>query len=89
MEEFTSAERLGATVGRREIEEQADAYRMRAEHNAARNPRQASSDAQMARSLYDRVRGFDQVEAHVKELARIRYGAARRATRQVRRTRWR
>jgi hypothetical protein len=89
MEEFGAAEKLGATLGRREIEQQGDAYRWRAEHLAARNPRQAWSDALTAKHLYDRVRGFDQVEEHVKELARIRYGAPRRAPRPSRRTRWR
>jgi hypothetical protein len=89
MEEFGAAEKLGATLGRREIEQQGDAYRWRAELLAARNPRQAWSDAVTAKHLYDRVRGFDQVEEHVKELARIRYGAPRRALRPSRRTRWR
>jgi len=89
MVEFAAAERLGATLGRREIEQQGDAYRLRAERTAVRDPRQAWSDALAARDLYGRVRGFDQVEAHVKELARIRYGAPRRPPRQGRRTRWR
>jgi hypothetical protein len=89
MDEFAAAEKLGATLGRREVEQQGDAYRWRAQRLAARNPRQAWSDAQTAKYLYDRVRGFDQVEEHVKELARIRYGAPHRAPRPGRRTRWR
>jgi hypothetical protein len=78
MEEFAEAERLGATFGRREIEQQADAYRLRAQRQAAARPRQARSDAQKARDLYARIPGFDQADAHVREIQRIRYGAARR-----------
>ena len=89
MAEFASAQRLGAVLGRREIEQQADAYRMSAERGAARHPRQAWKDAQTAKRLYERVRGFDQVEMHVKELGRIRYGAPRRASKPARRSRWR
>jgi hypothetical protein len=74
MQEFATAQRLGADLGRREIEQQGDAYRLRATHEAARTPQQARRDAGRARELYERVRGFDQVEAHIKELARIRYG---------------
>jgi hypothetical protein len=87
--EFATAQRLGAALGRREIEQQADAYRMSAERGAARHPRQAWKDVQTAKRIYERVRGFDQVEMHLKELARIRYGAPRRQSKPPRRSRWR
>lgn len=86
MDEFAAAEHLGATLGRRETEQQGDAYRLRALREAAPRPQQARRDAQRARAIYDRVHGFDQVEPHLKELARIRYG--RLATR-YRRHAWR
>lgn len=89
MQEFAIAERLGAGLGRREIEEQADAYRLHAEREAARHIPQARRDAQSAERLYERIRHFDQVEAHLKELSRIRYGAPRRAAKPSRRYRWR
>ena len=87
MSEFSVAQQLGATLGRREIEQQADVYRLRAESEAARQPRQARVDAQKALALYRRVPGFDQADAHVNELKRIRYGTA--AARPVRRRAWR
>jgi hypothetical protein len=87
--EFAAAERLGATLGRREIEQQADGYRLRAQREAARQPQQAWRDAREAKALYARIPGFDQADAHVKELARIHYGASHRTSRLGRRTRWR
>ena len=89
MEEFAAAKRLGAAVGRREIEQQGDAYRLRALREAVRHPQQARRDAQNAGWLYERIRGFDQVEADIAELARIRYGTARRGAKASRRYRWR
>lgn len=68
MEEFAAAERLGTAPGRREIEQQADAYRMRAEKEAPAAPRRAWQDAQTARGLYQRIAGFGQVDQHLREL---------------------
>ena len=70
MREFSAAQHLGATLGSREIEEQGDAYRIRALREAKTTPRQAQRDAETARSYYRRIPGFDQADAHVKELAR-------------------
>jgi len=89
MAEFAAAARLGAAAGRREIEQQGDAYRLRALREATRHPQQARRDAENAGRLYDRIRGFDRVEAHRAELARIRYGPARRGAKASRRYRWR
>ncbi|HKE25711.1 MAG TPA: serine/threonine-protein kinase [Bryobacteraceae bacterium] len=89
MTEFAAGERLGAALGRREIEQKADGYRLRAQREAARQPQQAWRDVREARALYERIPGFDQADMHVKELARIRYGTTRRTARPVRRTRWR
>jgi hypothetical protein len=74
MSEFGAAERLGAKLGRREIEQQADAYRLRADRLASRKPRAAWNDAQKARALYARIRNFDQVESSLHALSRIRHG---------------
>jgi hypothetical protein len=78
IEEFAAAERLGAALGRREIEQQGDAYRMRAEREAGRRPNAARKDAQNAKALYERIRGFDRADANLKELGRIHYGRAGR-----------
>jgi hypothetical protein len=75
MQEFATARQLGARMGRREIEQQGDAYRMRAEREARRRPGRARSDAQMAKAFYERIGGFDQAGVHLRELARMRYGA--------------
>jgi len=88
MWEFALAERMGAALGRREIEQQGDAYRLRAGRDATRQPQRAWKDARQARALYERIRGFDRVDAHLRELARIRYGrVGRRPASRVRR--WR
>ncbi len=80
--EFALAEKLGAEPGRREIEQQADAYRLRAER------RWSWQDAQTARALYQRIPGFDQADRHLKELDRIHRPVRYRAT-YARRRRWR
>jgi hypothetical protein len=86
--EFAAAGLLGATFGRREIEQQADALRIRAQRQAAAEPRLAWQDAQTARALYERIPGFDQVEGHLRELDSIRAPAPRKAP--IRRSRrWR
>ena len=87
MAEFAQAQKLGAALGRREIEEQGDAYRQRAAAEAVMMPKAARADAARARAFYDRVRGFDRVEAHLKEVARLqKAGAARQWSRS---RRWR
>ncbi len=80
--EFGAAEKLGAGPGRREIEEQADAYRLRAERLWS------GADIQRARALYQRIPGFDQADRHVKELNRIHRPYRARAQ-YVRRRSWR
>jgi hypothetical protein len=78
IEEFAAAERLGARLGRREIEQQGDAYRMRAEREAGGQPWHAWNDAQKAKALYQSIPGFDQADADLRQVARIRYGRAGR-----------
>lgn len=87
LDEFASAEHLGATLGRREIEQEADAWRIRAEREAAQRPQLARHDAQNAKAQYERIRDFDQVEAHLSALRQLRYGAGRRPA--PRRRAWR
>jgi eukaryotic-like serine/threonine-protein kinase len=72
LEEFAVAERLGATLGAREIEQQGDAYRLRAERLRNVRPRQAWADGQQARAFYSRIAGFDLVPEHRRELAAFR-----------------
>ena len=86
MSEFSAAQQLGATLGRREIEQQADAYRMRAERELNSDLPAALRDAKTARSLYDRIPGFDQADEHRSDLNAIhapviRNGKQRRARR--------
>jgi len=63
--EFAAAEKLGAGEDRRQIEQTADAYRLRAERLWS------WTDAQKARALYQRIPRFDQADRHAKELDRI------------------
>jgi hypothetical protein len=83
MTEFAAAGRLGAALGRREIEQQADAYRLRAEREPAQKAR---PDWLAARALYQRIPGFDQAGAHLREVERMLHPPARHATA---RRRWR
>jgi hypothetical protein len=83
MKEFATAERLGATLGNREIEEQADAYRIRAVRQLRTNPRAARRDADLARAYYRRIPGFDQADSHQRELAQLMVQRV-----AVRRSRW-
>jgi len=82
MAEFGAAEKLGAVPGRREIEQQADAYRLRAERLWS------WTDAQKARALYQRIPGFDEANRHLKELDRIHRPSRYRVV-YARRRRWR
>lgn len=56
--EFEAARNLGAVLGRREIEQQADGYRLRA----------GRGDVTKARQLYQTIRGFDLADQHLREL---------------------
>lgn len=88
MLEFAAAGRLGATLGRREIEQQADAYRIRAEGELNSDLPAALQDAKTARSLYQRIPGFDQADEHCGDLDTIHAPVAKKVkTRRPRR--WR
>jgi serine/threonine-protein kinase len=76
--EFAAAEKLGAKFGRRETEEQADAWRIHAQQLASSNPNEAWNAAQQARVLYRRIQGFDRANEHLNELARIHQPPARK-----------
>ena len=78
--ECERASRLGYTLGPRETEQQADAYRLRAERQAAAALRVSSrqraaelrraarQDAARARNLYSRIRGYDLADARDRSL---------------------
>jgi len=68
MAELAAAQRLGAVLGRREIEQQGDAYRIRAARESGAARRQ---DALSARAVYERVPGFDRADAHLREIERL------------------
>jgi hypothetical protein len=74
-------------MGRREIEQEADAYRIRAELGAGESPEVAWQDAQTARGLYEQIRGFDLVDEHLAGLDHLQAAAARARARRSRR--WR
>ncbi|MCU1235478.1 MAG: serine/threonine protein kinase [Candidatus Solibacter sp.] len=88
MAEFTTATRLGAVLGRREIEQQGDCYRIAAQQELARNRRQATHDAALARAIYQRIPGFNEVDQHLRELQQIHAPAPRKAHKR-RSYRWR
>lgn len=93
MAEFATAERLGATLGRREIQQQGDAYRLRAQSPLPASSRQAVRnavvrDAAAALTFYQRIPGFDEVDDHMRELDRIQAPAPRK-TKTGRYNRWR
>jgi len=87
MKEFAAAEHLGAKLGNREIEMQADAYRIRATRERYSRPAQSRRDVETARNYYRQIPGFDQADSHLKELialsasprlhARFKSGAVR------------
>jgi eukaryotic-like serine/threonine-protein kinase len=73
MSEFRMAANLGGALGRREIEQEGDAYRLRALDEFENFQWDAAErDAQAARREYEGIPGFDQVNAHMRELASIR-----------------
>ena len=86
--ELRQAETLGAKLGPREIEEQADAYRIRAQQVESIAPREAWQAAQTARALYRKVGDFDRAKEHLQELSTIRPPGARK-TPAHRSHRWR
>jgi hypothetical protein len=102
MDEFAAAEKLGAVLGSREIEQKGDAYRLRAERD---NPKDAAADAQRAIEFYQKIPGYDRADQHAKDLAQLLAAAAAeqqraarpvrkskrsgRRTAAIRRTRWR
>jgi eukaryotic-like serine/threonine-protein kinase len=87
LSEFATAERLGAALGRREIEQQGDAWRLRAlEQAEARQWEEAGKDAENARRQYQRIPGFDQVDAHLREVNGIHPPVVKKPGR---RPRWR
>ena len=82
MAEFAAAERRGAVLGRREVEQQGDVYRIRAQQELARDWRRAMRDADVARGFYRAIPGFDEADRHLRALDRIhRAGAAQAASR--------
>lgn len=78
MSEFAAAEKLGATLGRREVEQQGDVHRIAAQQELAANPRKAVALAARARAYYSRVRGYNEVDDHLRQLERIRMPAPRK-----------
>ena len=88
MAEFAAAERSGAVLGRREVEQQGDVYRIRARQEWARDWRQARRDADVARGFYRRIPGFDEVNRHLRELDQM-HAPAPRKPRARRSSRWR
>jgi hypothetical protein len=72
MAEFAAAERSGAVLGRREVEQQGDVYRIRARQERARDWPQARRDADVARAYYARIPGFGEAPRHLRELEQIR-----------------
>ena len=87
MQEFAAAQKLGAALGRREMEQEGDAYRLRAFDEAGAGEwDEALKDVEAARRQYRQIPGFDQVDAHLRELG----GIHRPVAKNVRRPgRWR
>lgn len=78
MAEFAEAQRRGFTLGRREVEQQGDVYRLRAQQELAQNWRLAVRDAAVARAFYRRIPGFADADRHLRELDRIHAPAPRK-----------
>jgi hypothetical protein len=78
MAEFATAEKMGAVIGSREVEQQGDVYRISAQEELARDWRQAMRDADVARAFYRRIPGFDEADQHLRELRQIHAPAPRR-----------
>jgi len=86
MAEFAAAQNNGAILQRREVEQQADVYRIRAQQELPRDWRQAKRDADVARTYYRQILGFDEADAHLRDLDQIH---APRKPRPRRYSRWR
>ena len=85
MVEFAAARGLKAELGRREIEQQGDAYRLRAEREAAANDwDEAEADAATARPYYQRIPGFDQADAHLREVDSLHRPSPKKSHKVVR-----
>jgi len=81
--EFRTAEALGYRLQPREIEQQADAFRRRAERESAAGSRQeARVDAGRARGLYAQIRGYDLADQHLISLGRLMAAAPPRHRRR-------
>jgi len=94
MGEFKAAQGLGAVLGRREIEQEGDAYRLQALRELVDAPQAAWQDAAMARQYYGQIPGYDRVEQSLKQIEAIKAPvvAARRPVRRSfgrRRRTWR
>jgi hypothetical protein len=76
--EFAEAQRRGAVLGRREVEQQGDVYRIRAQQELAHDWRRAVRDADIARGLYRSIPGFDEADRHLRALDRIHAPAPRK-----------
>ncbi len=87
MAEFSAAERLGAALGPREIEQQGDAYRLRAEQELRYDPAAAVADAKRARGFYERITGFDRANEHLRALGKMKPPVKQAKYRKARR--WR
>src|SRR5260370_25572375 len=66
MAEFAAAEHLGAQLGRCEVEQQGDVYRIRAQQERAHNWKLAMHGADLARGFYRRIPGFDEADRHLR-----------------------
>jgi hypothetical protein len=82
MAEFAEAERRGAVLGRREVEQQGDVYRIRAQQELARDWHRAMRDADVARGFYRRIPGYDEADRHLRALDQIRPPAPRKPVRR-------
>ena len=71
MAEFAAAQRLGAKLGNREVEQQGDVYRIWSQRELAHDWRQARRDADLARAFYLKIPGFDEADLHLRELRQI------------------
>jgi hypothetical protein len=65
-------------LGRREVEQQGDVYRIRAQQELPRDWRRAMRDADVARGFYRRISGFDEADRHLRTLDQIRPPAPRK-----------
>jgi eukaryotic-like serine/threonine-protein kinase len=88
MSEFETAFRLGGKLGRREIEQKGDAYRLRALDEFENMEWDAAErDAQQARRYYQGIPRFDQADAHLREVNSIHRPSTPRKVRKA--VRWR